>query len=270
MDTASPRRPQPTVGHAYPAQLADGVTTRTARRTATLERTSPRMVKTARRAGVDITYLGIAPLFAEPRAYTRPKTDWIIRPAADLSDAIVPAAEREALQRLVHAGIDFPLIYVAHEVPKSQLALPACAEDSAEPHAVTLDHATAAEAICSVPPPAGTRALTERLGRSSQQLLTALRTAVPIAGAVAGAPFVIAAAPFVPAGVAASALAAGLDPSSASSQLATRYPSRPPLGTFSSGGPRPAISTGTDRAPTMTCQENATRFVSGVRLCVLT
>ena len=74
MDTASQRRPQPTVGHAYPARPCHRVTTRTARRTATLERTSPRMVKTARRAGVDITYLGIAPLFAEPRAYTGPKT----------------------------------------------------------------------------------------------------------------------------------------------------------------------------------------------------
>jgi hypothetical protein len=30
----------------------------------------------------------------------------------------------EKLQRLVHAGIDFPLVYVAHEILKGRLAMP--------------------------------------------------------------------------------------------------------------------------------------------------
>lgn len=202
----------PATAPRHPAPIAGDVTARTARRAATLERSSPRLVTSAARAGVDITYLGIEPLFAEPRAYAGEQTDWIIRPAADLSDTIIPADERDRLRKLVHAGIDFPLVYVAHEIPKDRLALPADAANPAVRRPVTLDHATAAEAVGPVPPPAAASALADRLGRSSQQLLNVLRTAAPIAGAIAAAPFVIAAAPFLAAGAALTALAAGLDP----------------------------------------------------------
>ena len=64
-------------------------------------------MKTANQAGVDIRYLGIAPLFDEPRAYAGPQNDWIIR-RADPSDGIVPAAQQDRLQQLVHVGLDFP------------------------------------------------------------------------------------------------------------------------------------------------------------------
>ena len=205
MYTASQRQPERAAAQRHPAEPTSSITARTSRRSATLERNSPRLVKSASRAGVDVTYLGIAPLFAEPRAYAGPQTDWIIRPAADHSDAIVPTAERDRLQRLVHAGIDFPLVYVAHEIPKSRLALPAGITDQAKPRPVVLDQATAAEAVGSVPPPVGTSALAVRLGHSSQHLLTVLRTAPPIAGAIAAAPFVLA-------GAAIGALANGLDP----------------------------------------------------------
>lgn len=188
------------------------ITARTTRRAATLERSSSRLLMTAERAGVDITYLGIAPLFAEPRAYAGPQTDWIIAPAADASDAIVPAAERDRLHRLVHAGIDFPLVYVAHEIPKGRVAISGGTPNPARPQPVTLDHVAAARAVGPVPPPPGTIALAEQLGHSSQRLLTVLRAALPIAGAIAAAPFVIAAAPFVAAGAAVAALVAGLDP----------------------------------------------------------
>ncbi len=79
-------------------------------------------MKTANQAGVDIRYLGIAPLFDEPRAYAGPQNDWIIR-RADPSDGIVPAAQQDRLQQLVHVGLDFPRVYVAHEIPKDRLAL---------------------------------------------------------------------------------------------------------------------------------------------------
>ena len=42
---------------------------RSGRRVAVLERRSPRLVRRAAEAGVPITYLGIAPVFSEPRAY---------------------------------------------------------------------------------------------------------------------------------------------------------------------------------------------------------
>jgi hypothetical protein len=70
-----------TPAREYPAEPASRATARTVRRIATLERNSPRLVKIADRAGVDITYFGIAEVFAEPRAYPGPQTDWIIGPA---------------------------------------------------------------------------------------------------------------------------------------------------------------------------------------------
>jgi hypothetical protein len=211
MHSTDQRPPEWALALKDPAQQVN-ITARTTRRAATLERSSPRLVKTAERAGVDITYLGIAPLFAEPRAYVGPQTDWIITPAADASDAIVPAAERDRLHRLVHAGIDFPLVYVAHEIPKGRLAIPAGTIDPARLQPVTLDHAAAAQAVGPVPPPPGTTTLAEQLGHSSQRLLTVLRAALPIAGAIAAVPFLIAAAPFVAAGAAVAAIVAGLDP----------------------------------------------------------
>ena len=81
MATTSQYRPVWTPARKYPAESASSVPTRTVRRIATLERNSPRLVNIAARAGVDITYLGIAELFGEPRAYPGQDTDWIIGPA---------------------------------------------------------------------------------------------------------------------------------------------------------------------------------------------
>jgi hypothetical protein len=94
------------MGCRHLAQSASGLTVQAARRVATLERSSLWLVKTAERAGADITYLGIAPLFDEPRACAGPQTDWIIRPAYP-SHGIIPATQ---LDRLVHAGPDFPRV----------------------------------------------------------------------------------------------------------------------------------------------------------------
>lgn len=204
MSTTSHFQPERTA-HRHPAEPTSSITVRTARRTATLERNSPRLIESASRAGVDITYLGIAPLFDGPRAYAGPQTDWIIRPAADDNDSIVPAPERDRLQRLVHAGIDFPLVYVAHEIPKGRLAIPDGTTGALSPRSVALDQVTAAEAVGPVPVPAAASVLAERLGHKSQHLLAVLRTALPIAGAIAAAPFILA-------GAAVAAVANGLDP----------------------------------------------------------
>jgi hypothetical protein len=212
MDPISNRPPARATLHGEPAEPASGITARTARRAATLERDSARLVTSASRAGVEITYVGTAPLFDEPRAYAGRQTDWIIGPAADHSDAIVPADIREQLRRLIHAGIDFSLVYVAHEIPKGRLAIPAGTATSAGSQPVNLRREAAAAAVGPVPPPAGTTELADRLGHSSQRLLNMLRTAVPIAAGIAAAPVLIASAPFVLAGAAITALAVGLDP----------------------------------------------------------
>lgn len=208
MATTSQYRPVWAPAREYPAEPARSATARTVRRIATLERNSPRLVNIAAQAGVDITYLDIAEVFAEPRAYPGQHTDWIVGPAGS-SDTSIPMVQKERLQKLVHAGIDFPMVYVAHEIPKGQVAMPGEMTDTTNRRPVTLDQQTAAQAIGPVPPPAGTSALAERLADSSQRLLDVLRAAAPIAGAIAAAPVVIAAAPFALAG---AALAAGLDP----------------------------------------------------------
>jgi hypothetical protein len=171
------------------------------RRVALLERRSPGLVRRAAKAGVPITPLGIAPVFSEPRAYAGPQTDWIMALAAGTHDAVVPRAELQMLVKLDEMGIRFPLIYIAHEVRKERLET--APVQGTGP--VSLDRATAARAVGPVPPPAAATMLADRLGRSSQAVLTALRKAAPVAGAIAAAPFLLA-------GAAAAALAAGLDP----------------------------------------------------------
>lgn len=211
--TSSNQHPlQTKIASGHPAEPIISPSRLTTSRVATLERDSFQMVKRAGDAGIDITFLGIMPLFRDIRAYAGPHTDWIIRPADDQTDAIVPKAQRETLRRLVRAGINFPLVYIAHEIPKGRLALPSHAVDMPEPQPATVEQAVAADAIGPVPPSADTTALAQRLGRSSQHLLTALRTALPIAGAIVATPILIASAPFLLAGAAVGALAVGLDP----------------------------------------------------------
>lgn len=201
MDTTGQHWPEWTSARAYLGEPASRFPARAVRRITTLERTSPRLVKTANRAGVDITYLGIAEVFAEHRAYPGQHTDWIIGPAGS-SDTVIPLAEKKQLQKLVHAGVDFPLVYVAHEIPKGQIAIPDEMTDTAHPQPVTLDKQTAVRAIGPIPPPAGTSALAERLANHSQRLIDMLGAAVSVAGTIVAAPVALAGA----------ALAAGLDP----------------------------------------------------------
>jgi len=200
MDTTGQHWPVWTSARAYLGEPACRFPARAVRRITTLERNSPRLVKTAGGAGVDIKYLGIAEVFAEHRAYPGQYTDWIIGPAGS-SDTVIPLAEKKQLQKLVHAGIDFPLVYVAHEIPKGQIAMPDEMGNTADPRPVTLDQQTASQAIGPVPPAAGTSALAERLGRHSQRLLDVLGIAVSAAGTIAAAPLAL-----------TGAALAGLDP----------------------------------------------------------
>jgi hypothetical protein len=177
-----------------------------ARRADVLDRRSVKVVDRARSAGVPIRYLGITPLFDEPRAYAGPDSDWVISPVLSLDEAVVPRAERAALVRLVEAGIEFPMVYIAHEVPKGRLAIPVQDSGPAAP-AVNVDQAAAAAAVGPVPLPRSATDLSDRLGRSSECLLHALAMAVPIAAGIVAAPFVLAGA-----AAAAAVSAIALDP----------------------------------------------------------
>ena len=102
-----------------------------------------------------------------------------------------PGGQRDRLQRLLHAGIDFPLVYVAHEIPKGRSPCrPGPRPGQAAP--VTLDQRPR--------PPrrrAGSAARRDqRAGSPARPQLPAAADRPPgrppIAGAIAAAPVVIA------------------------------------------------------------------------------
>jgi len=213
------RLPAPTAPSSVLPTTSDAMLApRVASRVATLERDSQHLVRRASRAGADITYLGIAPLFAEPTAYEGTLTDWVISPVTDLSDAVVPLAERERLVRLVKADINFPLLYMAHEIPKGRLDFGSTGPAGSKSVSVVrqqpmvLDQATAAEIVGPVPAPARSTSIAERVGGNSQRLLDVVRTAAPIAAGVVLVPFAVAAAAVTAPLVLAAGLLAGLDP----------------------------------------------------------
>jgi len=89
-----------------------------ARRVAVLEREADSVISRASRAGLDISYQGIAPLFAETMAYSGDGSDWVISPVSPSEISVVPRSQQEVLRRIDASGIRFPVLYIAHEVPK--------------------------------------------------------------------------------------------------------------------------------------------------------
>jgi hypothetical protein len=172
---------------------------RTQHRVAALERRTPHLLSQAHEAGVEIEYLGVMPLFVGSRAYGAPETDWVVSPVGTLDRDVIPAAQLQVLRRLTDAGIDFPLTYVAHEVPKDRLGLPPGSASVSVPEHVARDLAG------EVPPPAEAIELGRRLGRSSERVLQMLRRALPVAGAIVAAPVLLA-------GAALGGALSGLDP----------------------------------------------------------
>jgi len=165
-------------------------------RVTTLERQAPQLVARAKDAGVEIQFLGTSQLFAEHRFYPGPETDWVFGPADEHEEIVVPRPQRQALKRLVDAGIDFPFTYIAHEVPKSKsLVVPATTPGTTSGAMTMLDRADAAALVGPVPAPVGAVELGNQLGQRSTQILNGAARAVPIIGAIAlgvvAAPFVL-------------------------------------------------------------------------------
>jgi len=163
-----------------------------AARVATLERQAPQIVTRAKNVGVEIQFLGTSPLFAGQRFYPGPKTDWVFGPADEHEQIVVPRPQRQALRRLVEAGIDFPLTYIAHEVAKERSAeLPATQTGAG----TALERIDAATLVGEVPPPPGALELGDRLGQQATRILDGIGKAAPIAGkillGVAAAPLVL-------------------------------------------------------------------------------
>ena len=137
-----------------------------ARSVAVLERHAPRFVQRAKKAGVTIEYLGSHPLFEESRLFNGPKTDWLLGPAdSDAVEEIVPRAQLADLRRLSESGIDFPVVYVAHELPKGRVQSLVPADNALTP--TMIDRTEAASLVDPAPVPRSTVELSERLSARS-------------------------------------------------------------------------------------------------------
>jgi hypothetical protein len=151
------------------------------------------VVAAASRAGVELECLGVHPLFTGTRLYAGPERSWVLAPAGDdplvrRDELALPKPERRALARLLAAGLDFPGVYVAHEVATARLAGAGLAPSTLRPGGFTvLDPATSLRLVDPVPVPAPTARVARRLGAGAGALLRVLGLAAPAAGAVAGA-----------------------------------------------------------------------------------
>jgi hypothetical protein len=175
------------------------------RRVELLERKAPTVMRRAHKAGAQLTYCGIAPLFQQPRAYAGNGTDWTIAPLTTLGDgAVMPVDAKRNLELLRAAGVVFPLVYIAHEISKTQLNLPApVAGSSREP--VALTEQQNAQFVGPIPLPAHQVEGSQRLDQAAGKVLHGLAKAAPVLGAIAVAPLLVA-------GTALSGTAHMLDP----------------------------------------------------------
>ena len=159
-----------------------------------LREESERVLALAGRAGIELDHLGVAPLFSETRLYPGPERSWVLAPATDdplvrRRELAIPKAELSALARLLEAGLDFPAVYVAHEVPTARLAgagLPAQLRTVAPGGFAPLDPLASRRLVDRVPVPAGTARVARHLGTGAGAVLKVLGLGAPVAGAIAG------------------------------------------------------------------------------------
>lgn len=160
------------------------------------------VVKRASTHGIGVEYLGTGPLFSAPRLYGEGTAPWILTPAE--TDPMVrgrlpiPVRQAATLRQLVDAGMDFPAIYLAHQLEPVPGAKPdAAAFDCHRP--VSLREVE--RLLGPLPVPKATRRTAARLDRSAGATARAAR-AVGV-GVALGA-----VAPFLAVG----AVLEGLDP----------------------------------------------------------
>lgn len=159
------------------------------RRIAMLDQRAVTTIAEARDLGVDIEYLGVHPLFSQPRLYDGHPHDWILGPANRANDLVVPKQEQAVLRHLANGDIEFPLIYIAHETDKEKTKeLP---RSTTTAH-TDIDESIATEVIGPVPEPIESVKLGEKLEHRSKQALKAVRRTAIAGGAVVAAPVVLA------------------------------------------------------------------------------
>jgi hypothetical protein len=154
---------------------------------------SERVVALAGRAGIELECLGVLPLFDETRLYPGPERSWVLAPANDdplvrRRELAIPGRELRALARLLQAGLDFPAVYVAHELPTARLTRVLLPEQvSVQPGGfASLDLLASQRLVDPVPVSAGTARVARRLGTGAGAVLKVLGLGASVAGAVTG------------------------------------------------------------------------------------
>lgn len=173
-------------------------------------------VLTASPGGLE--FVGVAPLFDEPRLYRGADSDWLFGPAATDPQVTagsfpIPDAQLRFLRELVDQGIDFPAVYIAHELDPARTASILGVSDTTKPgSAVALTtgeprlSADKVAALVGLPPaPLSATRQATRLGQVAELVGTTLAKAVPIMLAAGALPLMIGSAAVV-------GLAACLDP----------------------------------------------------------
>src|SRR3954451_10598752 len=126
---------------------------------AALRRRTQRIQERARKAGVDLPLVGVAPLFSETRGYAGDGTDWVVGPLSPGDGTVIPRQPRRDLELLRSRGFTFSALYVAHEVPTGRLPV---GPMSAAP--VRVDPIIAERAVGPVPAAQSSLELAESIG----------------------------------------------------------------------------------------------------------
>lgn len=146
----------------------------------------------ATRRGLRVEHLGVEALHTRPRLYPHQPSPWVLCPAAHdplvRAGLPIPARQRRHLDQLVAADMDFPHLYLAHEVPTGHPQLPTLRAD--EPYR-TLSDAQAHQLIVRPDAPAAARKTATRLDQAARAAGRGMRLVGIGAGAVLAAPLVL-------------------------------------------------------------------------------
>lgn len=155
--------------------------------------------ETSAAVGVPVNCLGVQTLFDETRLYEGEDSYWALAPADD--DAHIqagpppmPKTQRAQLQRLLDSDLNFPAVFVAHEVPKdvtTRAELPATRTSTAIDLARGFRAITPRQAqdLVGLPPlPARPLRRSQQLGTAATEVFKLMAKSVPVmAGLAVGA-----------------------------------------------------------------------------------
>jgi len=159
---------------------------------AELTRTAEAVVRKALDAGVDIEFIGVEPLRDRPVLYSGDNT-WVVCPAAQdplmKQGMPIPSRQRAKLDSLVKAGLNFPHLYFAHEIPKGVSLPVGLARDNDGGIFLSTDDVT--RLVVRPAAPAKTRKTAELLDNASRIIASGVAKTAAAAAVLAAAPLLL-------------------------------------------------------------------------------